>query len=250
MESKLSNLLEEYGLDKKEIKVYLYLVGNIELTAYNIAKKTGIHRSTTYDVLDRLISKGFVNKIEKNGKILYSSLEISKVISRLKDKEEILTSLIPEFEKLRKETASKVRILESESGQKQFNFKLFNLIKDGKVKDIFIIGLGPSQHISSQLFLEGLIKETKKKKLNKKINYKGIWDEKFRNHKMVELFSGIGEDRFLKNIPTKVTTLIFGEYVAYLFTLNDKPQVIEIQNELISEENKSYFSYLWKIARK
>jgi len=31
--------------------------------------------------------------------------------------------------------------------------------------------------------------------------------------------------------------------------MNEIPQVIEIQNKLIAEENKAYFSYLWKIAK-
>ncbi len=250
MEAKISLLLEEYGLNKKEIGIYLSLVGNKELTAYSIAKESGIHRSTTYDVLDRLISKGFVNKIEKNEKMLYSALEISEVISKLKEKESILTSLIPEFEKMQKEISSKVRVLESETGQKQFNFNLFNLIKEGKIKEIYTIGSGPSEHASSQFFLERFIKGVRKEKLHQKIIYRGIWDERFRNDKIIKLLSGFGIDKFLKNIPTKVTTIICGDFIAYLFTLNNKPQVIEIKNRLIAEENKAYFNYLWKIAKK
>ena len=65
-------LLKEYGLEDNEIKVYLYLVGKRELTAYNIAKETKIHRSTCYDILDRLISKGFVTQSgEKNKRFYY-----------------------------------------------------------------------------------------------------------------------------------------------------------------------------------
>lgn len=250
MEAKITPLLKEYGLSQKEIKTYLTIVGSVELTAYSLAKKTGIHRSTTYDILDRLMSKGFVNKIEKNGRVLYSTIEISDVISRLKDKESILLSLIPEFEKLREKDISKVRVLESESGQKQFNFNLFNLIKEGKITEIYTIGNDYVKHTSSQLFLERLLREAKGKKLPKKIKYKGIWDERFRNGKLVKLFSGIGEDRFIQNLPTKVTTVIFGDYVAYLFTLNETPQVIEIQNKLIADENKAYFLHLWQLAKK
>ena len=66
----------------------------------------------------------------------------------------------------------------------------------------------------------------------------------------MKLFSGLGEDKFLKELPTLATTVIFGEYLAYLFTMNGTPQVIEIQNKLIAKENKAYFSYLWKIAKK
>ena len=65
----------------------------------------------------------------------------------------------------------------------------------------------------------------------------------------MELFIGLGENRFLKELPTLATAVIFGEYIAYLFTMNGIPQVIEIQNKLIAKENKAYFSYLWGLAK-
>lgn len=249
MEAKITPLLKEYGLEQKEIKIYSLLVGNIELTAYSIAKETGIHRSTTYDVLDRLMSKGFVNKIEKDNRVYYSALEISEVISKLKDKESILLSLIPEFEKIREKTSSKVRVLESDSGQKQFNFNLFNQIKEGKIDQIYTMGGGPVKHTSSQMFLEQLLKEASKKKFHKKIIYKGIWDEELRDSKFIKLFATFGKNKFLSKISTEVTTVIFSDYLAYLFTINEIPQVIEIQNKLIAEENKAYFEHLWKLAK-
>ena len=96
--------------------------------------------------------------------------------------------------------------------------------------------------------MERLLKELKKQKT--KIEYKGIWNEKFKRSELLKLFSGLGENRFLKEIPTLATLVIYGEYIAYLFTIKGTSQVIEIQNRLIAEENRAYFSYLWKIANK
>jgi len=256
----MTRLLEEYGLDKKEIRVYTSLVEKGELNAYSLAKITGIHRSTTYAVIERLISKGFITKIQKGEKTFYSAIEINQTIAKIKEKESILLSLIPEFEKIREEGISKVRVLESKESQKQFNFNLFNQIDKGKIKELYILSGGPSsdleieqkhsEDLTSRIFLESLVKEIKKKQLYKKIDYKGIWNEKFKGNKILKLFSGLGEDKFLKELPTLATTVIFGEYLAYLFTMNGTPQVIEIQNKLIAKENKAYFSYLWKIAKK
>ena len=259
MKDKITRLLEEYGLDKKEIKIYLLLVEKEELNAYSLAKIAGIHRSTTYAVLERLISKGFINRIQKDEKIFYSAFEITQTITKIKEKESILLSLIPEFEKAREEGISKVRVLESEESQKQFNFNLFNQISKGNIKELYIISAGPSktisperkhsENLSSEIFLESLLKEIKRKKLHKKIEYKGIWNEKFKESEILKLFFGLGENKFLKKLPTLATTVIFGEYLVYLFTINGVPQVIEIQNKLIAEENKVYFSYLWKQAK-
>ena len=243
----------------KEIKVYLCLVEKGELNAYILAKITGIHRSTTYAVIERLLSKGFINKIQKGEKTSYSALEISYTLAKIKEKESILLSLVPEFEKIREEGISKVRVLESKESQKQFNFNLFNQINKGKIKELYIISGGPSREVNyekkdeedltSKLFMERLLKELKKQKLAKKIEYKGIWNEKFKETKLLKFFSGFGENKFLEKLPTLATTVIFGEYLAYLFTINGIPQVIEIQNKLIADENKAYFSYLWKMAK-
>jgi len=206
-----------------------------------------------------LLSKGFITNIQKDEKIFYSAVEISKIIVKIKEKESLLLSLIPEFEKIREEGISRVRVFESKESQKQFSFNLFSQINNGAIKEFYILSGGPSKAISpeqrnsedltSQIFMERLLRELKKQKSSKRIEYKGIWNEKFKKSNLLELFSGLGEDRFLKELPTLATMVIFGEYIAYLFTINGIPQVIEIQNKLIAEENKAYFSYLWKIAK-
>ena len=133
MRDKITSILEEYGLDEKEIKVYISLVEKDELNAYALAKITGIHRSTVYAIIERLLSKGFITNIQKGEKTFYSAIEIGKIISKIKEKESLLLSLIPEFEKIKEECISRVRVFESRESQKQFSFNLFNQINRGIV---------------------------------------------------------------------------------------------------------------------
>jgi len=257
MESKITTILQEFGLDDKEVKVYISLVEKGELNAYTLAKITGIHRSTTYAILERLLAKGFISEIQKDGKTFYSAIQIGKIAYKIKEKESLLLSLIPEFERIKEEGISRVRVFESKESQKQFSFNLFNQINSGNMKELCVLSGGPSKKVNpekdeekltSKLFMERLLKELKKQKT--KIEYKGIWNEKFKRSELLKLFSGLGENRFLKEIPTLATLVIYGEYIAYLFTIKGTSQVIEIQNRLIAEENRAYFSYLWKIANK
>lgn len=249
METEITLLLEEYGLDKNEIGVYLYLVGNKELTAYKIAKDTKIHRSTCYDVLERLIVKGFANIIDKENKKYYSANEISRVISQLKDQETILLSIIPKLQSIEKIQETKVRLLEKAEGQKQFNFDLFNQVKNKEISFCYIIGNTYAFNLSSNLFIERLIKEIKKLQLKKSIKYKGIWDEKFRGDKLISQYNSIGENKYLKDLPSRVGTIITDKFIAFLYT-SDKPYVLEVKNKLIAEELKVYFENLWNIANK
>ena len=115
--------------------------------------------------------------------------------------------------------------------------------------EIRVIGNGPPEDTSSKLFLDAILKETLHKGIKEKIKYYGIWDNNYRSSKFVTTFSNFGENKFIDGIPTKVTTVIFGDRLGYLFTIEGKPKVIEIQNQLIADENKAYFSHLWKIAK-
>ena len=245
MEIEILTLLKEYGLDDKETKIYLFLVGNKELTAYKIAKETKIHRSSCYDILERLIIKGFAGKIEKGKKNYYSANNLSKVISNLKDKETILTNLIPKLQEAEQRQETNTRILEGIGGQKQFNYNLFNLAINKKINFCYTIGSTYASSLSSNIFIERLLKEFKKRRI--KLDYKGIFDKRFKGDKLARLYDLLGKNKFLDNLPSKVGTIIFGDYVAFLYT-TDKPYVIEIKNKILAEEMKVYFNYLWKLS--
>ena len=251
MENEVSILLKEDGLNEKEIKVYLYLAGNMELTGYKIAKETKIHRSTCYDILEKLINKGFVNKIQKKDKNYYSVNEISKIISSLRGKEIILTELIPRLQRIEMKQETNIKFLENPESQKEFNIRLFDLMKKNKISFVYVLGNGPSIMESLNLLLERLIREAKTKRIHKKINYKGIWNLIFKTNKYQKIYSNLGKknNKFLKDIPTKVTIIIFDDHIAFLYTSFNNPYVIEIKNKLIAEEMKSYFNHLWKLAK-
>ncbi len=248
MESELYRLLKEYGLDENEIRIYVYLVGNKELTAYKIAKETRIHRSTTYDILDRLIAKGFVSKIEKEIKQVYLANEASKILASVKEKESLLLSIMPRLQQLEEKQETKVKFIENPHSQSEFDVKILDLLKQGKITFFYMIGNGPANRPGQMLLLERLIKEAKKLKLHKKIDYKGIWDSQLKQDPYIRLFNSLGPNKFLKNIPTKVTIIIFDEHLAFLYT-TDTAGLIEIKNNLICEEMKAYFSYLWDKAK-
>ena len=249
METELSMLLEEYGLKDKEIKIYLYLVINNQLTAYKIAKETHIHRSTCYDILERLMQKGFVSKIEGKEKSIYSANESSKILATIKNKEAILNNLMPKLQILEQKQQTNVKFLENPQAQHEFDVKLLNLLKQNKITFFYMIGSGPTPARPGQrLLIERLIKEAKQLKLHKKIDYKGLWDIKFKGDEFTKLFNVLGENKFLKGILTKATTILFDNHVAFLYT-TDTTGLIEIKNKLISEEMKTYFEHMWKLAR-
>jgi len=247
MYEKISLLLKDYGLTSSEITVFLNLVENKELTAYKIAKYTRIHRSTVYDILERLVEKGFVSKKIIDETTFYSTNKPSTIISHIKDKENIIMSLTPELKRIKSVVKREIMLLTGEKSQKEFDFNLFESFKSGEIKEIYIIGNSPPAHFSSNLFIESLLREGIKINLFKKVKYKGIWDIKFKKSRAVKLYEPFGENRFIENLPGIVTTAIYGDIVSFLYKA-ETPEVIQIKNNLLAREIRGYFDKLWAIS--
>lgn len=250
MDNKISDILEEYGLDKNESNIFLFLVGQNELTAYQIAKQLKINRSTCYEILERLIKKGFISRIEKTNRGFYSANDINSLLVKLKDKENILLSLKPQLEIMEKGQETKIKFMEDALSQKEFNLKIIDLAKQGGITFLYIISNGPSPMESANLFVENIIKQgINIKKRTTKADFRFITDIKFKKWELLGFYKKLGENRFLENIPTLTTTVIFNNHIAFLYT-TDTPKVIEIKNKKVSEEMKAYFEIMWKIAKK
>lgn len=55
------DILKQIGLTNHEAEVYLSLLANGQLSAYELAEKAGLYRQVTYDSLKRLMEKGYVS---------------------------------------------------------------------------------------------------------------------------------------------------------------------------------------------
>lgn len=242
----ITDILNEYGLEDKEVKIYLLLVRERELTAYEVAKKTGIHRSTTYDLLDKLVEKGFVSSVIKRKTKYYLVNELDKILSTIKEKETMIMSLLPQIEMLKKGQGVSVELLEGVEGQRVHNYTIFELAKKGQINSLYTLGNTPASTISSEIYIERLIRELKK--MVKKVDYKGIWNEKYKHQEIIKKYGILGRNKFLSTLPSNVGTVIYGDYVSLMFTI-EKPYIIRIKNRLVAEEYRAYFKQFWKIAK-
>ena len=71
----IEKVLQEIGLNKKEVKVYVTLLQLGQDTAFRIASKSGIKRSTVYTILERLKSIGLVSMAKTKKATLFSPVE-------------------------------------------------------------------------------------------------------------------------------------------------------------------------------
>ena len=115
------------GLSNRETNVYLALLDIGRGTVTEITRKAGINRTTGYDILDTLASKGFVSISGKEPKQEYAAESPEKILSYLEEQQqaaskklETAKQFIPQLKSLHNiKSRPKVRYYEGVDGLKE-----------------------------------------------------------------------------------------------------------------------------------
>ncbi len=94
----IESILKKFGLNDKEISVYLSLIELGPSPVRLISAKSGVNRGTTYDILKSLISNGLVSYYNKQSHQFFSAESPEKLLSALEDKEQNIKVLKKEIE--------------------------------------------------------------------------------------------------------------------------------------------------------
>lgn len=91
----MKETLEQVGFTQYEADIYLCLLQNGPLTAYEVAGKTGHYRQVCYDALNRMLEKGHVTKINEGRTSKYSAATPETILEDLKATAEDFTKQLP-----------------------------------------------------------------------------------------------------------------------------------------------------------
>ena len=99
-------LLNKIGLTEAESKTYLSLLRYGSSSGYEVSKVSGVPRSKIYNILETLVTKGFVRFTEGEGTNQYLAVPIEEVSERIqketKDTLEELTAQLKEYQRVQK----------------------------------------------------------------------------------------------------------------------------------------------------
>lgn len=235
-------IFEELGLTEAEAKVYVALLGFGSSTAGPIIKKTGLHRGTTYAILERLAEKGLVSHVMKGSNRFFSATAPERFLEILHEREERFREILPELKQKAGALLAKqeVNIFTGVKGIKSVCEAMLNeLSPDGEYLDFGVSGLfkdvvGPYFRVWQQ----------KKEKFG--IKSRCIFDESVRENK--ELLSHyVGEAKF---IPIKyyssVDTFIYNDKVFLGVWKAEPPYAILIKSREVADSYRSQFNLLWE----
>jgi len=235
-----TSILEDLGLSKNEVLVFVKLLELGESKSGLIISKTGLQSSGVYNALASLIDKGLVSFIKKNGIKYYKSAEPETVVSYIDAKKREYEKLIPELKfKRNQEELGGVEYFQSYRGIKSL---VFELLKDAKKSDIYrYIAPDPKYYKISVEKVYGAEKHLRKEI---KLPTKALFYISAKEHTRKTSSS---TKKYL-NFPLPPNTLMLNNKVA-IISWEGEPSGILIRSKDIYKTYVNFFEHLWTIAK-
>jgi sugar-specific transcriptional regulator TrmB len=159
----LEENLKLIGLEEKEASIYLAALELGQTNIQNLTRKSGIKRSTVYEIIKKLEKKELISESLKGKRKIYIAAAPEKLKKSIKEKEELLNNILPELKSLNNTSTVKPKITyhEGRTGLRQIH----NLsLKTTKKEAFWISPIRSIAESVGQDFLEGIIEQRAKDK--------------------------------------------------------------------------------------
>ena len=233
-------LLENLGLTKTEITVYLKLLEINTGSASEIAERAKCYKKNVYDALERLVRKGLVSYAKEEHRRVYHAASPEKLLEFLDVKKREIQGILPQLS----------AIYHSPPVHEEMFFVFKG--KNG-VKSIFE-DIIKSKVNYDKLGSEGKFKELfpyyynqyQDKKRENNIACRVI--SNFKEKKSAVVTETFGKIKFLSDeFLNPATTIIYGHKVAIVIW-KDEPIGVLMNSQEVANSYRYYFELLWKLA--
>lgn len=241
-------LLEELGLTKNEIKVYLALLELGSSPAGPLIKRVGMHRAAVYDIIDLLINKGLVSFVVKANRKYFEAQDPDRLLEYLESKKQDLISKEEKLKKFLPELQLKRKLSQEEQEGTIYKSKkgLKSIFEDilKEEKPWFVFGAtGQFKELFHAYFIH-----FHERRAESKIPLKIIFNEEVRKQKREEELK-LCQIKYLPNsYISPSTTYVYGDKVAIINWSSD-PIAFLIRSKEVAQSYKQFFTILWKTAK-
>lgn len=247
----MESILEEIGLTKNEIKIYLALLELGLTTSGAIIKRTGVHTSKVYDGLERLAEKGLVTHIVKADTKHFKAVSPDRLLDFLEDKkkklehqEKEVQEILPEL-KLKQQLVgdqTEAEIFKGWKGMDTAYRMLRATLKKGDLNLVFGASKGEDEEQVKRFFNRHL-----KLMAPLEIKQKIIYNEEARgNIEEQTRHPALFEVKYLKNT-TPAEINIWADKTMIVI-LRKNPTIILISDKKTADSFRQYFEVMWTIA--
>ena len=241
------DILEQLGLDQKEISLYLALLKLGTASIRDIAAEADINRGTTYETLKAMAGKGIVSYFPKGKRRVFCAEPPEKLLDLAEEKkqsleqgiEEMKHSLIPQLNHLKPDfNSGNVRFYEGDSG---IEFVLKDILHTVEKQDERAYSVFSSKPIREHLYRP--FPNYTQQRIRKKIGVKviaigeGGEDAEFSERKWIETSDKM-DSSYIAIYPPKVAMISLAS--------KDYPVAVVIDSNEIARTQQIIFDTLWR----
>ncbi|MBW2968446.1 helix-turn-helix domain-containing protein [Candidatus Woesearchaeota archaeon] len=242
-----TQILEEIGLTKSEIKVYLALLELGLSSTGKIVDKSGAASSKIYEVLDRLMQKGLVSYIVKSGVKYFEAADPKRINDymaekrkSLEEQEKGISDLIPQLELKKKmaELKSEATIYKGVKGAETAFRHMIDSMKNDDEWLGFVVSFQNQKY--SDLLLK-LHTWRSKKKLSSRI----IWDELDRKEGELRNRLAYTKVKYVPNTPRSPAIINVAGDITLINLMSTDVTVFMIENKEVAASFRNQFEQMW-----
>jgi len=244
-----TTILEDIGLTRGQIKIYLSLLELGQTTSGPIIKKSKLQNSVVYNALNQLIQIGLISFVLKGKRKHFNATNPKFLINFIEDKKEKIEQLVPKLiikQNIQKHKQEAQVYIGWKGIYNAFNH-ILEVLPKGSEYIGFAAGFDQQYTKESRQFF----REFQKKRVNKRYKIKLIANESTRiQTEKYEYYKKFGkpEYRFVDGF-APVGVIIFRENVLNV-AFENNPIAVIITSKQISDTYRKFFNEMWRIAKK
>ena len=238
------DILKEIGLTEYETEVYLALLSNGQISAYELAEKAGLYRQVTYDTLKRLEEKGFVSSVKEGNTKLFKAISPEMILEILNEKTESYKQILPQLNEIN--LASKQPLsVETYRGKNIVRIALRDIINNLKKTGGEVLCTAVDESVpfikyptTNEQYERDMLKYKIKERVLIREGSKGLFQKGTSSYKKIS-------NKFFNQNPMQ----IYKDNVQIIIWGNPDYLII-IRNKNVADSYRKQFELMWKIAKK
>ncbi len=269
--TELVKKLENIGFTTYESKVFIALMKGYNLTAAEVAERSGVPRTSVYEILKSFAEKGYCNEIETPTKLRYEIIDPQIIEGKLENEfnnrhKKQLTELKTSFEQMKPMFNPFIDGLGEPDVQVLRGFNKFRVVKFIELlqkaeKEVLIMNrleghISPELDDTAKSFYKkgGVVKSLYESSTNFKFEKDNKWYDVTKKDfvNLLEGFSAQGEQiKLLDKVPINMTIfdrkIVFFSLVDYTTPKNNRTDLI-VRNPEYADFLCEMFDVYWKRA--
>ncbi|MBN1779368.1 MAG: hypothetical protein JW816_04075 [Candidatus Buchananbacteria bacterium] len=237
---KINNpLLESLGLSEMQAKVYL---ANLELgqaSMQDLARKSGVKRTSIYNFIDQLKEKQLIKETKKGKRNFYSAASPEKFIQLNKERADSLNNLLPQLMAIFNQPDNKPKVT-FHQGWPGIKDVYLDTLKEKKP----IVAWSDYQPMKN--IMKDFYQEYPAERSRRNITFKTIASDNLTGREIAKKNLGhLREIKFIKqDLDTEIN--IYGNKVALISFKSPTPFAVLIEDEKIANTLKVIWQLQWQ----